>query len=502
MANKLSYPTLLKVLLSQNCYESIMRIRQKFSIFAEKAGSDAIKHYWRYCEKFREAPANRKALEEYVSGIAAGGIEAINPELDEIEGEEPNIDFNSAFDEAFKEADRRYVHRYMLRASVLASGSLPEGDTNLKRSMIKIYGEEQEKWNWTEAAEKFTQERRIGNPFKLEDDRSGGIYQENTEKIRERIQEAFLPEDANGALLTGFPTVDDNVIIGTGFHQCRFVGVAGQSGRGKTLTLLSTTYNMARQGKTILFNALEHSYDDTHMLMQFLHASYFADEGKFTIPPLDVWAQGYRAKNPVGPMDIKNFETVLKDAASYTNLKGPIHATQYHKWDDIVAHVETSKLKFDVVVIDYLEALDDAQGKYGNDDEYVNLIKRVKKWCLDRDMVVLTPLTITKEGAKAAEEFDPENPGKPFPETAVRGSSSILYWMDLILGVHSTADMRDKFELYLWGVKKRFGKKDPPITLLKVDPNTKHVRDIRGRIERREVAEQTVTMDDMTGGAF
>jgi RecA/RadA recombinase len=506
MATKPGFPTLLQVLLSKNCYEPVMKNRQKFAILAERGKSEALKHYWRYCEKYKEAPAGRKALEEYVSGIAKGGIEALVPEFDEIEGEDPNsiTDFNSAFDEAYKKASQTYDSFYMAHAANLAQGVLPNSQ-DLKRSIEKTYGEDQEKWPWTEIAEKFLAEKLHINPFKIDEDESGGIYQDNTEKVRDRIMEAFADEEVAGALISGFPSIDDNVIIGTGFQQCRLLGVAGQSQRGKTLWLLTTAYNLARQGKHVLYNSLEHSYEDTWMLMAFLHASYFSDEGRFTIPPLDVWAQGKRARNPVSEKDFENFNIIQADARERSGLPGSIDATQYRKWKDIVSHVESSSIKYDVVIVDYLEALDEAISKYG-DEEYVNLIKKVQKWTRtydnNRGIVVMTPLTITKEGAKHAAEFDSENPGTPFYDTDIRGSGSILYYMDLVLGVHSTEDMREKFELLMWGIKKRFGKRVPQLTLLKVDPHTKHVRDIRGRIARREVAEQAVVMDDITQGAF
>jgi hypothetical protein len=506
MANNPGFSTLLQLLLSKDCYDSVMKNRQKFAILAERGKSEALKHYWRYCEKYGEAPANRKALEEYVSGVAKGGIEVLTPELDDIEGEDPNsiTDFNSAFDEAYKKANETYVSFYAAHAANLAQGILPNSQ-DLKRSIERTYGEDQEKWPWTEIAEKFLNEKFASNPFKADEDESGGVYQDNTERVRDRILEAFAGEEVGGALFTGFPTIDDNVIIGTGFQQCRLIGVAGQSQRGKTLLLLTKAYNLARQGKHVLYNSLEHSYEDTWMLMAFLHASYFSDEGRFTIPPLDMWAQGKRARVPVTQKDFENFNTIQADAKDRKGLPGTIDATQFRKWKDIVAHVENSKIQYDVVIIDYLEALDEAVSKYG-DEEYVNLIKKVQKWTRtykgNEGIVVMTPLTITKEGAKHAAEFDQENPGTPFYDTDIRGSGSILYYMDLVLGVHSTEDMREKFELLMWGIKKRFGKRVPPITLLKVDPHTKHVRDIRGRIERREVAEQAVVMDDMTQGAF
>ena len=278
------YPILLSLLLRQDCYEQIRKHSKRFEVLART--SDVLTIYWHYCEEFREAPVNRKALEEFAVQQPTVTLEQLAPELDTAEGIDPAqvTDFNAAFHHAWEEARVAYMQHI---ASSIGAIAIGRSSKSLDRRYVELYGEDESKWDRVAMAAVVTREKLANNPFADQEDVTGGTYQENTERVRERILEAFAEEDDNGALLTGFPTIDANVTVGTGFQHLRLVGIAGQSGRGKTLILLTLAYNLARQGKNVLYNSLEHGYEDTWALMAFLHASYFSDQGRFTIPPLN-----------------------------------------------------------------------------------------------------------------------------------------------------------------------------------------------------------------------
>jgi hypothetical protein len=491
------FPLLLSILLRQNCYAQVLKVGKRFQVLARQ--SSVLGFYWQYCEHNSEAPKDRKALEEWALQQPKTTREQIAPELDAAEEIDATqvTDFNASFYQAWQEARVAHMKRITGMASLIATG---ESSKVLDKRYRELYGEDESKWDRVAMAERVLIEKLASNPFDDAEENAGGIYQEHTEQVRERLLESFQETEKSGALLTLFPSVDKNVIIGTGFQQLRFVGIAGQSGRGKTLLLLTLAYNFAKQGKHVLFNSLEHSFEDTWIFMSFLHASYFKEQGRFEIPPLDVWTQGNRSTRPPDKTDLANFDEIQKDARDPEgHLLGRIDACQYRTWNEISNRAITnySTIPYDVIIVDYLEALKDAQSKYRADDEYIKLIQKVHHFTQDfqhgtrRGMVVITPLTITKEGAKEAEEITDDNPEIPFKDTAIRGSSQVLYELDLALGIHSTKEMREKYRMLLWGLKKRHGKQDPPLTLLDVDRCSKHVRDRRdSAVQQEEVAMQ------------
>jgi hypothetical protein len=493
------YPLLLSLLFSKDCYQLALKNRIKFSILANHGDSEVIRFYWRYCEKFAEAPVDRKALESLVASTPQASIEALEPEWDALETVEPGsiTDFNTTLANTFEAANRNYVAVLAAKASRIANGLVGKGA--LRKEIEQTYGEDQSTWPYTAIAEDFFRKHSAQNPFANSEPEVDGIYQDNTAAVRERLLEVFAEDNTAGGLQTLLPSIDDNVIIGCGFQQNRMVGIAGQSEHGKTLFMLASAYNIASQGYTILYNALEHQPLDSWILMAFLHTFKFAD--RFSIPPLDVWAQGNRARFPVTEKDVKNFDIVQADAASRVGLPGVIDACRLRTWDQIVARLKTRV--YDAVFIDYLEQLDDATSKFRPDDEYVKLLKKVQKFSQtynnNRGIVVFTPLTITKEASKQAGDLEENSLEVPFTGTAIRGASQILYDMDLVIGVHSTPDMRLNGEMTMWGIKRRFGRAIP-LTALQVDPRSKYVRDLRGHIDRREGHVESVIVKGPVGG--
>ncbi len=464
---------LIKLLFSRDCYDDVQRNRVKFRTLAKCSGSDLLDYYWRYTKKFKAAATTRKALEEFINTEESGSAEQVREEFDTAEAmPEESTDFNVALHLAYQGAEQRYMQRTTSIAGMIAVGMQ---DKTLEKLFKREFGEDRENWPGpAERCEIFTRQRMANNPFKDDGDAKGGRYQDNTDNVRKGLLEGFLREDNNGALLTKFPSIDDNVLIGTGFNQCRLVGIAGQSGHGKTLLLLTLAYNMASNGKNVLYVSREHGYQDTWRLMAFLHASHF--QGQFTIPPISVWAQGPRAPNPVTIEDVEHLDIIQEDARSRRGLPGWVDACQYSRWDGIVAHVESNNKEtpYDALFIDYVEKLDDAVSKYRQDDEYIKLMGRVKKFTQSfnggKGMTVITPLTITKDAANQGEELDAANPEIPFRETAIRGASQILYDMDLVIGVSSTTEMIAQYQMKMWGIKKRFGRVKQPLTVLKVNP--------------------------------
>jgi KaiC/GvpD/RAD55 family RecA-like ATPase len=476
---------LLSLLLSRDCYAEVQKNQAKFRVLATRGGSNGLDYYWKYLKTYKMSPPApiRKALEEFISNQEKGDPEQTREEFDAAETLPPPVDFNVMLDEAHTDADNRYQAVVMTTAKQIAVG---RQDEFLDKVLYREFGRDKEKWPpHKERAERYIRNKFANNPFKDNGGDKGGVYQDNTGSVTRRLLEVYATPDGGG-LLTGFPSVDDNVVIGTGFQHLRFIGIAGQAKRGKTMTLLTIAYNLAKAGKNVLYNSLEHSYEDTWALMAFLHGSYFSDQGRFTIPPLRSWTQRKATK-----VDFDNLAIIQEDAQKRIGLPGAIDACQYNRWDDIVARVESNykTIPYDVVIVDYIEGLEDAQSKYRQDDEYIKLMKRAQRFTREfnggKGMVVMTPLTINKEGAKQADGVDPETPEIPFGITAVRGASQVAYDMDLILGVHSTPDEKDKNTLRMWGIAMRHGV-EPPLTMLRVDPRTKHVRDTRGQVRHNE----------------
>jgi hypothetical protein len=461
--------SLIKELCRVDHYQDVIKHKKNLKwaseIFdASKGGNDfdLMKLFLVYTEKFSKTPPDIKAFRDFISTeqLSEGSLVTLD-KISSLTDENSSQDIEYLVD-AFVKHVRNIFHI-----------------TNYQKAAANVEGKTVDfVKNWLH--------KRWTLDLPDEGPRAAGLLEDNTLAVYNYVAKNFKEDAEENTLETGFPSIDNNVILG--FGQLSYVGIAGQSGHGKTMLLNTLVYNWLRAGKNILYNSLEHSPENIWTKITFLHSEYYREH--FKLPPFNYWRMGKKAPIPISSEDWDHFRMIREDAEDRGGLKGHLDVQGFRTWDEINSHAKMNhgRLKYHAIVIDYLEHLDLPGDARFAEAEYKKLIKSAatmsRTFDNNRGIVVVTPLPINKAAAEGAGEFNHENPEQPFGLTGIRGLSQINYDMDLILGVHSDDAMKLDGEMVVFGLKAREGLQ-VPITLCKVNLSNFLVGE-RGSIVRKQ----------------
>ena len=177
-----------------------------------------------------------------------------------------------------------------------------------------------------------------------------GMLHENTDTIQGEV-ERWMDGDGNDRIKTGFPHIDNHIVITKKLNQ--FIGIMGFMNDGKSTLLLTMLYNMACLGKNIILWTKEADPMNVWIHIAFLHSYRYRDE--FELPSM----MSFRDKS-ASPEDFANLNRILADIKSRVGIPGLFDVKRLTDWDSLVAHLNANqkKNKYDVCAIDYLTRLE------------------------------------------------------------------------------------------------------------------------------------------------
>jgi hypothetical protein len=322
-----------------------------------------------------------------------------------------------------------------------------------------------------------------------------GLLHDNTGLVESDLLDKLQPQDKSSRIKTGFDNIDNSIIIGP--KASRYIGLAGMSGDGKTMLLNTLVYNMALQGKNILYVSLEHDPQEIWEFITFIHCGYFKTD--FIVPSLDNWNLGLDARPPITQKDVDNIATVLEDIKSQRGLPGKIDAQQIFTWNGIIDYLNAhhGKNQYDVLVIDYMTRLKvDGPNEKEQDAQRKETIHAgfnlSRSFDNQRGIVIITPMQINREAHKSA--LAAKEGETHYNINAIRYFSEYQHDMDLILAIYSDDDMKTNNQAVLEKLKQRKGTTIRSM-LLDINPLTKQVTVKGQNMVRREAEEEVVRQD-------
>jgi energy-coupling factor transporter ATP-binding protein EcfA2 len=462
-----------------NQHEAVTRNRKRLEwavIPLEKAEDFAatLKAILKYDTLFGKTPDSLKALEDFVGLNPKGDQELVHNEailmqegeqLAELEVDCEDVD--TLIEKVITQARDVFHHQGLQRFNTILAGTQ---DTKGKA----IKGPDAAK-DWLRgwwARDLSEAPRCVSGPL-----------HENTEHVKEQLAE-YLNATDQDRVLTGFPQIDNYMVI----RRNKFLAIIGQSGDGKTTFLNSMVYNMALQGKNILYISLEFSPKEMWEQFAFLHTSYFSD--RFRMPSISDWQQK-RVLN----QDVDNMMAVIDDIQNRTVVAGLIDVQQFTVWDDIENYLKANhaKNKYDVLVVDYFGDKFELPGvnvRTPQDrDNGVNEIigKAVRlshTFDNDRGILVISPTQVTKEASKAAHKAKKTEDIAAYDIDSIHTYKAMRYDIDLAIGVYSDDDMKDDFLSEINCVKWRGTEKFPRFQT-QMEPSSKYVRQYTSCSERQ-----------------
>jgi KaiC len=481
------YPFLIKKLLLEDHYDAVIRhhkhlywaaITKANEFYVGGANSSsALEAILAYADKYKKCPQGILALTSFVAaegtaygiiGKSSAGLEAELLEVEQFPLEQVTPDIDQLILEVVTQVrDEFHIQAYNVARGIASGNAIAEWKNKVKRE-----------WVGRKDAREWFNARMLHD---LEDEipQAAGLLHEQSAVWMEYIRRNFRDTAAERRCDTGFAHIDNAVTIG--FDHLRFVGIAGESSHGKSLMLNTLVYNWLRKGKNILYISMEHKPENIWAKLAFLHGDYFAK--RFKLPAFRDWLLGNKSPNAIVQQDWDNLEILRADIQERGGLKGKLDLQNaLRTWPEIVSHLETNfaNIPYDILVVDYLESLDMPGDARNRDSEFKALIKAAcalsQTFAEGRGLVVVTPMPINKEGAKAAAAYDPANDNKPFSLQAVRGASEFGYTLDLGIGVYSSDDLKDQNSMQVFAIKVREGRSIHTKTF-KVNPDNQMLKE-------------------------
>jgi hypothetical protein len=311
----------------------------------------------------------------------------------------------------------------------------------------------------------------------IEEGGIGGSYDANRRVVAKYLADIYNAKGSDRILL-GFPELDNVVMVGGMYNK--LIGVMGFSNEGKSLFVRTLAFNMAMQGKKVLYVTLEEDAKSCLAKFLFLLGDHFEMEANsgcpvhenctFTMPSF----ADYKFQR-LQEQDIDHTDHV-NDSPEAALLPTVYDRKTLNDWDSIEAKALNEK--FDVIFVDYVGILNIPNVKPKDLDFAIDgMYKHIHEFCLKHDKVVVTPLQVNREGKKQAEKKDKTD--EIYNLTHVSKHSSAYQEADIILAVYSDPEMKQRGEMKI--ETKKLRDDDYPMPFFaSVAPNTKHVTQLPG----------------------
>jgi hypothetical protein len=483
-------------LLSENSHDALSKRRQDLKWAAACLKLEDNDFYTvldlilRYDEKHGQCPPTRKALLEFAQtsdDFSANRCDVLRGTLEELkEVEEVRLrvvrDINVLIDTVIKEARKQFfLFAAQSVADIVGQGPSPKDATT---------GKKKHPSGCDDAKTEFY--KLMARDLKSEAAVEAGLLHEHAEAVAISLDAKLQSEDSSGRMKLGFPHIDNNIVIGK--KNLRFIGIMGMSGDGKTTVLNTVVYNLLCGGHNVLYVSLEHDPKEIWEFMAFLHSSH--EDYSFELPPLNDWdlAADPESGKQITLEDMENIGRVLSDIRDRRNLRGLLDVQQLRDWESIVAHLETShgENRYDVLVIDYIARLDVPGDPRFRDQAIKGIIHAAQSLTRsfddNRGLVLISPMQVNRQGHKQASAA--EEGTIRYDINAIANFSEYQHDMDYIFSVFSDENMKADFQLVMETIKCRKGRK-PPMTMLKINPNSGFVCRFAGPQARKDDAPPT-----------
>ena len=168
-----------------------------------------------------------------------------------------------------------------------------------------------------------------------------GSLQDNVDAAYKRFEEmTYGTTDSPMKFRLGFKGIDDAIVSSNERLFC----VLGAPNNFKTTLLLSIAFNLAMQGKNILFVAGEHDRATIEDYFILLYSNLH--RGRYALPPYYKWAKQQGTQR-----DLDNLRDCLDHLKTRTECPGSIEvrgmADFNHNFDDIATHLNNNFLRND-----------------------------------------------------------------------------------------------------------------------------------------------------------
>ncbi|MBT6048639.1 MAG: AAA family ATPase [Candidatus Scalindua sp.] len=234
---------------------------------------------------------------------------------------------------------------------------------------------------------------------------------------------------------TGFPSIDSEI---GGLKGTEFVIIIADTGVGKTNLMLNMAHNMLKKGKKVLFFSLEMSTNE--LLDRFV--PIVGDHNA-----RDIRDRAVRKETLHGTVTtLKELPLSIVQSAGITS-------------NDVAQEVINSDA--DVVMVDYLQRLNDGKGKDTEMERLRSIVRRLKNTALANEVPIITPVQVDKASSKS----------KAIRVENVAGAKDIANEADLALYLYEeesdaiSAISGRNCETFLKIVKSRHSQKGKKITI-------------------------------------
>lgn len=234
---------------------------------------------------------------------------------------------------------------------------------------------------------------------------------------------------------TGITGIDQAI---GGLKGTELVLIIADTGIGKTNLMLNMAHNILKTGKSILFFSLEMSDEELMDRLIPIVGDLNAFEVRERIIKKDKVEQTVLA--------FKNYDMRIIYAGSVTS-------------NDVVAEMINNPA--DVVMLDYLQRLNDDKGRDNEMERLKGIVRKLKNACLNLQIPIFTPAQVDKASSKS-DKIRVEN---------VAGAKDIANEADLAFYLYEkkienkSMIIPDEFEMFLEIVKSRHSMKGTKIKI-------------------------------------
>jgi RecA/RadA recombinase len=336
-----------------------------------------------------------------------------------------------------------------------------------------------------------------------------GVWQDNAEKTITRLENQLHGQKTQ--ILLGFPTIDEALVMQKG----EILTIAGYTGDGKTMLLMSIIYNMLKNGERVLLNSLEFDAETVWDHMAFLYAGEFGVSAMLGTP-LD-WKRHNETANPpvitVSPEQEANMKALIRRYKTYDGVPGALDVCSERDFEKFKMYYEIGDVKhnYTVVVIDFVDFLNtpDARGPADQMHAMDLQTKRVIAWAKDKKkFLFVTPAQIKKSSYdKVTADYEKSTTNGFYERTCLSYAKALTELGDWMISVFSPVGMRKEGKTRVQCLKHRGGQFDPfeaqvdgyagyvtdPFALTKKDRSSIE----EGRTSRQPVLASSSSIEDL-----
>jgi KaiC/GvpD/RAD55 family RecA-like ATPase len=221
------------------------------------------------------------------------------------------------------------------------------------------------------------------------------VLNEDTTSLCERYE---AEEHNHSELGTGLPHLDEAFQLRRG----QLLGLLGYNKHRKTTLCRSIAYNAVKEGKNVLWIALEQTYEEEQQAFQVIHCHHMFPGSKVTSQKIDRHQ-----------LDKKEKSQLKQAGLGLEQLPGKLKIIEpsSRSWNMIRSIIETDAtiLHYDMICIDYVTLM--SSGKKDERAGMIDIIQDVKQLAKNLDALVITPIQGNRQGAERAAESGWESSG-------------------------------------------------------------------------------------------